>query len=162
MIIFSGNPAAVDEYETEIFITTTINGHLFDVPFTIYFDGFKVHIFHYKTPKYTIEKKNDVKYDKYIFRILIGSEIGISENYVKLPPDLFICFEKTSYPSKYFYRKAQMWIGAQISGRKVIGQIIYNNAVNRMLFYPKSENTDGVLFDGTTYLVVDDSIITAQ
>ncbi|ABS60867.1 MULTISPECIES: hypothetical protein [Fervidobacterium] len=162
MIILSAEPSFIDEYEPEIFITTTIKGHHFAVPYTLYFDGLKLHIYHFKELKYTIDKKIDIKYDKYIFRILIGNEIGIAENYVKLPPDIFICFDKTSYPSKYFYRKAQMWIGAQISKTNVFGQVIYTNAVNRVLFSPKAEINEGIIFEGTTHVVIDDSYFTKQ
>lgn len=162
MIILSAEPSFIDEYEPEIFITTTIKEHKFIVPYTLHFDGLKLHLYYFKELKHTIDKKIDIKYDKYIFRILIGNEIGIAENYLKLPPDLFICFDKTSYPSKYFYRKAQMWIGAQFSKTNVFGHIIYNNAINRVLFSQKAEANDGIIFEGTTHVVIDDSYFIKQ
>ncbi|MGC9771234.1 hypothetical protein [Fervidobacterium islandicum] len=157
MTIVSGNALVTSEYDVDIFITTSINGYKFNVPYTFYFDGNKVYIYQYALLKHTIEKKVDVKFDNLVFRILIGNEIGIIENYVKHPPHLFICFERTSYPSKFFYRKSQMWIGAQVSKINVFGHIVYNNTVNRMLF---SANVDeGVIFEGTGVVVLDENLI---
>lgn len=162
MIILSGNVNLLDEYEPDIFIATNIKGYNFDVPYTFFFDGTKVLIYQYNTVKFAVERKIDIKIGKQIFRILLGNEIGIAENYVKLPPDLFICFEKTNYPSKFFYRKAQMWIGAQISSSKVLGHIIYNGTTNRMLFVSEGKGNASVLFEGTTYLILDDDFLTAS
>ena len=53
--------------------------------------------------------------------------------------DLFICFDKTSYPAKFFYRKAQMWVGAQISKVNVFEHIIYNGTTNRMVLHRKTK-----------------------
>jgi len=157
MIIISGSSLVTTEYDVDILITTSINGYKFDVPYTFYFDGNKVYIYQYALHKHTIDKKVDVKFDNIVFRILIGTEIGVIENYVKNPPTLFICFERTSYPSKFFYRKAQMWIGAQVSKTNVFGHIIYNNVVNRMLFSVNSD--EGVIFEGTGVVVLNDSLI---
>lgn len=154
MIILSGNANQIEEYEPDIIILTSLKGYNFEVPYSFYFDSSKVFIYFYDNLKHTVEDKADVKIEKRILRILLNGEIGVVENYIKLPPDLFLCFEKTSYPSKFFYRKAQMWIGAQISKSKVLGHIIYNGTVNRMLFTPKSKEDEGILFEGTTYLIL--------
>lgn len=158
MLILSGNISQLEEYEPDIIILTDIKGYNFEVPYLFYYDGSKISIYFYENLKYTVENKTDVKIESKIIRLLINSEIGVAENYTKLPPDLFICFEKTNYPSKFFYRKAQMWIGAQISNSTVLGHIIYNGTVNRMLFSPKTNENDGILFEGTTHLVLQDDI----
>ncbi|MCX7653767.1 MAG: hypothetical protein N2Z58_03685 [Fervidobacterium sp.] len=161
MIILSGSATLLDEYEPDILITTSIKGYNFEVPYTFFFDGLRVFIYQYNELKYTIERKTDIKIEKKILRILIGSEIGIPENYIKLPPDLFVCFEKTYYPSKFFYRKAQMWIGSQISSTKLLGHIIFNGVTNRVLFSPEGKE-NGVLFEGTTYLILDDELLSTS
>ncbi|MEJ5258446.1 MAG: hypothetical protein WHS64_09400 [Fervidobacterium sp.] len=152
MKILSGSHFISSEYDVDILITTDVKGYNFSVPYTFYFDGNKVYIYQYGILKYTIDKKIDVKFEDFILRVLIGNEIGIIENYDKAKPDLFVCFEKTNYPSKFFYRKAQMWVGAQVSNVNVFGHIIYNGVVNRMLFSSKSQ--DGRLFEGTTYVLL--------
>jgi len=156
LTILSGNSLTLDEYDVDVFILTDINNYLFDAPYTIYYDGDKVSIFNYKVLKHVTNKKVDIKFDDMIVRVMIGNEIGIPENYVKAIPDLFICFDKTSYPAKFFYRKAQMWVGAQISKVNVFGHIIYNGTTNRMVF--TSENENGILFEGTTYVLLESEI----
>jgi len=155
LIIVSGNSLVVSEYESDIFITTRIEGHRFNVPYTFLFDDAKVFIYQYALLKHTIDKKVDVKFDNFLVRILIGDEIGIIENYIKNPAELVICFEKTSYPAKFFYRKAQMWIGAQLSKVNVFGHIIYNNTINRMLFSASAGNSEGIVFEGTSPFIFD-------
>jgi len=149
----------VGEYETDIFITTKLDGHNLNVPYTFFFDGSKVFIYQYALLKHTIEKKVDVKFDKFVIRILIGNEIGIIENYLRSSANLIICFEKTNYPSKFYYRKAQMWIGAHLSKVKVLGHIIYNNIVNRIFFSAFADNNEGVVFEGTSAFVLDENML---
>ncbi|HCI28950.1 MAG TPA: hypothetical protein PKI14_10095 [Fervidobacterium sp.] len=153
MTILSGSSLILDEYNVDVFIASDTKNHLFDIPYTIYYDGDKVSIFNYKILRYSTNTKVDIKFNDMIIRILIGTEIGVPENYVKAIPDLFICFEKTNYPAKFFYRKAQMWIGAQISKVNVFGHIIYSGTTNRMVF--TSENENGILFEGTTHVILE-------
>jgi len=49
-----------------------------------------------------------------------------------------------------------MWVGAQISKVNVFGHIIYNGTTNRMVF--TSENENGILFEGTTYVLLESEI----
>lgn len=93
MTILSGSSLILDEYNVDVFIASDTKNHLFDIPYTIYYDGDKVSIFNYKILRYSTNTKVDIKFNDMIIRILIGTEIGVPENYVKAIPDLFICFE---------------------------------------------------------------------
>lgn len=151
MLVLAGSPPIFHEYDAEMFITTDLRDYNFDAPYTLHFDGAKVFVYHYTSLRTFVDGVTDLKIDDIIIRILVGKEIGVAENYVRLVPDIFLCFEKTSYPSKFFYRKAQMWIGSQISGRDVFGTIVYNGIPNRMLFSVKSES--GIVFEGTSHAI---------
>ncbi len=151
--ILFADPVVLDELESEVFITTNIDNYDFSVPFTIYFNGIEVIVYEISQEKTRIRKKTDIIIDKYRIRILLSNEIGIAENYLQPNPDLVVCFEKTNVPAKFFYRKAQMWVGAQISKKKVMGVIVYNGITNRVLFEENQGN--GILFDGTSYIVLD-------
>lgn len=151
MLILAGSPLIFHEYDAEMFITTDVREYNFDAPYTLYYDGGKVLVYHYNLLKTFVDTVADLKIDDIIMRILVGKEIGVAENYVRLVPDVFLCFEKTSYPSKFFYRKAQMWVGSQISGRDVFGTIVYNGVANRMLFSTRAEN--GIVFEGTSHAI---------
>lgn len=151
MLVLAGSPLILHEYDADMLITTDVRDYNFDAPYTLYYDGAKVFVYHYSSLKTFVDGVIDLKIDNVIVRILVGKEIGVAENYVRLVPDMFFCFERTSYPSKFFYRKAQMWIGSQISGRDVFGTIIYNGIPNRILFSLRSES--GILFEGTSHAI---------
>lgn len=153
MIVLSGSPLLVHEYDTEMFITTDVREFAFDVPYTLHFDGSKVYVYYFSALKTYVDSRADLKIDDTIVRILVGKEVGVAENYIELPPDLFVCFDRTNYPSKFFYRKAQMWIGAQISGVETFGLIIFNGVPNRMIFSKMRDN--GVVFEGTGHTLIE-------